>query len=80
MIKADIKIHNVIFECVGCGEYRKVEDEQPIAILKLTGIKPDPKAPDTYDMVYNTAFIEKECFDELDLLDEDPEKKQVIQK
>lgn len=62
MIKADVRIHNVVYECIGCGEIKVVSEEnKPIAILMLQGIKPVEKKENDYDMVYQTVFVEPAC-------------------
>lgn len=79
MIQADIKIHNVVYECAQCGELKKAATEKPIAILRLSGIKPVEKKGEKgeivneYDMVYVTVFVDPDCFAELDLKDNEAE-------
>lgn len=75
MVDVPVKMHNAIFECAGCGEVWNTEKKTPIAIIKLIGIKPSAlkgaKEGD-YDKVYNTAFVDEDCFQELELEDKPP--------
>ncbi len=71
MVKADIRIHNVVYECAGCGDLKVVDEDPPLAILRLNGIKPKGEGNSEYDMVYVTVFVDKDCFDELELSLED---------
>lgn len=75
MVKADVKLHNAIFECANCGEIKLVEKDHPVAIVKLHGVKPTETKganKDEYDMVYTTVFVDRDCFDELELTDQEP--------
>lgn len=83
MTKADVKIHNIIFECANCGDLKKTSEVTPIAILKLTHIKPvETKGGKTvdYDMVYTTVFVDPDCFDDLELDEEAPTENPIVTK
>lgn len=77
MVKADLKLHVILYDCANCGEIQNPEIDKPITILKLSGVKPAtiPNGKTVgYDMVYTPVFLDPNCFRELELPNEPPAK------